>query len=58
MMTQQTQPRPMGSMVLQFFNVISLKEQTAELLLKMVLVTELFVITNTCYSELKGCRIE
>lgn len=45
-------------MVLQFFKVISLKELKAELLLKMVLVTELFVITNTCYSELKGCRIE
>lgn len=57
-MTQQTQPRPMDSKVLQFFNVISLKELKAELLLKMVLVTELFVITNTCYSELKGCRIE
>lgn len=58
MMTHQTQPRSMDSVVLQFFKVISLKELKAELLLKMVLVTELFVITNTCYSELKGCRTE
>lgn len=54
----QTQPRSMDSMVLQFFKVISFKELKAELLLTMVLVTELFVITNTSYSELKGCRIE
>lgn len=54
----QTQPPSMDSMVLQFFKVISLKELKAELLLKMVSVTELFVIKNTSYSELKGCRIE
>lgn len=58
MMTHQMQPQPMDSMVFQFFKVISLKELKAELLLKMVLVTELFVITNTSYSELKGCWIE
>lgn len=57
-MTHKTQPRSMDSMVLQFFKVISLKELKAELLLKMVLVTELLVITNTSYGELKGCQIE